>query len=341
MQSCLVWLKAWIARYRVDSQHDVGHTINGAAVRTELPAPSPRSTGPRFGQLVVALATTPVVLIIYGILLITAFRRGPLRLTGSIPGGACIHCQLPDVVQLYAFLFGVWEPDISDFIQRRLSPGDTFVDVGAHVGYYSLLASARVGSVGRVVAIEASPSIFHQLKENLAANGEANIRAVNVAASADRGVMNVHRGPPWNLGLSTTRQSGGLPLECQVEALPLDAIVTSEERQAVRLVKVDVEGAERDLFGGLIRLLRDARSDAEIVLELSPRWWKDTTMTVEQALQPFTDAGYHTYLVNNDYSPWRYFWSDTVRPPRRARQPLKSWLGQYDVVLSRVDQEEL
>jgi len=252
-----------------------------------------------------------------------------------------MHCQLPDVVQLYVFLFGVWEPDISAFVQRRLSDGDSFCDVGSHVGYYSLLASACVGSNGKVVAIEASPSVFRQLQDNLAANDVTNVRAVNVAAAAEKGVMNVHLGPPWNLGWTTTRREEKLPLECQVPALPLLDILTVAERSSLRLIKVDVEGTERELFPGLVALLREARPDAEIVIELSPRWWKESPMTVERALQPFVDVGYHVYLVNNDYSPWRYFWSNSVQSPRRARGPIKSWIGQHDVVLSRIDQEAL
>lgn len=295
----------------------------------------------RFRHYFVAIATVPAILFAYFILYFFVRVRGPLYLPGILPGGATMNCQLPDLVQLYVFLFGIWEPDISSFIQRRLSAGDTFCDVGSHVGYYSLLASPRVGLSGRVVAIEASPTIFSQLQENVAHNRATNIRAVNFAAAAAPGMMTVHRGPPWNLGWSTTRHNQKLTEECQVPALPLDQILTLEERQTLRLIKVDVEGTERELFPSLIQLLQSGRANAEIILEVSPLWWKDSPMTVEQALQPFVDAGYHVYLVNNDYSPVRYFWPNSVRSPRRVRGPIKSWVGQHDVVLSREDKEEL
>jgi FkbM family methyltransferase len=315
---CLSTLKAWIDFWRLRGEEPV-----------------------RLWHYVAASITLPVIVFIYVWLIIIVRWRGPIPMPGQVPGGATMDCQLPDAVQFYVFLFGVWEPDISAFVQRRLSAGDTFCDIGSHVGYYSLLAAARVGTSGRVVAIEASPTIFGLLQKNMARNEATNVRPVNVAVSAQAGVINIHLGPLWNLGWSTTRVNPKLGVECQVPALPLDQILSAEERQSLRLVKLDVEGTERELFPGLIQLLKEARPDAEIVLEVSPLWWKESPMTVEQALQPFIDAGYHVYLVNNTYNVWRYYWSNQVEPPRRVRGPLKSWIGQHDLVLSREDREEL
>lgn len=252
-----------------------------------------------------------------------------------------MQCQLPDAVQWCVFMFGIWEPDISAFVRQRLSEGDTFVDVGSHVGYYSLIASRHIGPTGRVVAIEASPTIFQQLQSNLAMNHTSNVRALNMAAAAQAGSLKVHRGPVWNLGWTTTLAGSDLPLECEVPALPVDEIVTPDERRKIRLIKVDVEGTERELFGGLLKIIEQAPPDAEIIMELSPRWWKESPMTIEEALQPFLDAGFHVYRIDNDYGPWRYLWPDDTCPARRVREPIRSWIGQVDVILSRVDAERL
>jgi FkbM family methyltransferase len=318
MTRCLICLRAWIAWWRP----------HGCSLL-------------RLRQLAAAAATMPLLLLMCASFLIYTRFYGPLRIEGTLANGTRLKCQLPDVVQLYVFLFGVWEPDISAFIRQRLSPGDAFVDVGAHVGYHSLLASAQLGQHGRVVAIEASPAIFEQLQANLSINSALNVRAVNVAAAADAGVVKVHRGPAWNLGWTTTLPSSDLPLECEVPALPLDEILTVEERRNVRLIKVDVEGTERALFPGLMNILREGRPDTEVLLELSPRWWNEPRTSVEYSLQPFLDAGFHLYRINNDYGPWRYLWPDSVRPPRRVRSPVKSWIGQFDVVLSRIDRDTL
>jgi hypothetical protein len=68
-------------------------------------------------------------------------------------------CDLDDVIQRYIFYFGVWEPMISHVTEQMLHKGDVYVDVGANIGYCSLLASNCVGGSGRVVSIEASPTI--------------------------------------------------------------------------------------------------------------------------------------------------------------------------------------
>src|SRR5262249_10578177 len=72
-----------------------------------------------------------------------------------------------EILQQYVYYFGMWEPNLTRWIWERLRPGDTFIDVGANIGYFSLLAAKRVGATGRVVAIEASPKIFSALQCNL------------------------------------------------------------------------------------------------------------------------------------------------------------------------------
>src|SRR6476619_7171728 len=73
--------------------------------------------------------------------------------------GGRIFVSGQDVIQRYIYSFGVWEPALTNFVKTRLRAGDTFIDVGANIGYYALLASGLVGASGTVVSIEASPSI--------------------------------------------------------------------------------------------------------------------------------------------------------------------------------------
>src|SRR5260370_11031201 len=97
--------------------------------------------------------------------------------------GAAIDCEIEDHIMKRIFFFNVWEPHNSNLIQSVLRPGDTFVDVGANVGYDTLLGSKSVGHKGRVVAIEAARSIFEQLENNLARNDIGNVRLVKLAVS--------------------------------------------------------------------------------------------------------------------------------------------------------------
>jgi FkbM family methyltransferase len=115
----------------------------------------------------------------------------------------------------------MWEPCLTCWILEQLAPGDVFIDVGANIGYYSLLASKLVGEFGLVVAIEPSPTIFNSLKNNLALNRVGNIRLVNMAVSDQLQVLRLFIGPEWNVGLTTTVEKSSFKFEGQVLAAPL------------------------------------------------------------------------------------------------------------------------
>ena len=100
-------------------------------------------------------------------------------------------------------MFGVWEPNISNAIENLLIPGDVFVDVGANIGYDTLLASTLVGSSGTVVSIEALPSTFENLSKNVACNSAKNVRIVNAAVAEKSGPVTIYSAPKANIGAST------------------------------------------------------------------------------------------------------------------------------------------
>src|SRR5438270_9273167 len=101
--------------------------------------------------------------------------------------GANIACNPVDIIQATITHFGVWEPNISRLFERVIEPGDVVADLGANIGYYSLLFSKLVGSSGQVVSIEALPRLAETVRDNARRNGMTNIRVENCAASDHRG----------------------------------------------------------------------------------------------------------------------------------------------------------
>jgi FkbM family methyltransferase len=243
-----------------------------------------------------------------------------------------------EILQQCIYYFGVWEPQITAFVRRRLALGDTFVDVGANIGYYSLLASQLVGKTGTVVAIEASPTTFKDLQTNLELNDVSNVRAVNVAASDSKGVAKIYRGHEHHIGLTTMLECRGFDLECEVRAAPLSAILKPEELKGARLVKVDVEGAECSVVSGMGSLIEKGRTDAEIIIEIAPELLKSQGKTPDDVLRPFLDAGYHAYQLDNDYTPQGFIPLPREKRPYRISAPIRATT---DVVLSREDSEAL
>jgi FkbM family methyltransferase len=239
---------------------------------------------------------------------------------------------------MYIWLFGIWEPELTEFIDSRLASGDGALDVGANIGYFSVRAARCVGEAGRVAAVEPSPTVFALLEETVALNGcRSQVRRINAAAGREVGSTAIYSGPSHNIGLTTTVAERGFELEGVVPSLPLDAMLSSQEKANLRLIKIDVEGKEPDVFQGMDTLIREGRDDLEIVVELSPNWWTDSTQTVPGVLEVFLSAGFHVYEIRNSYWPWRYLWPRSVARPKRRRAPLPERVDRLDLILSRRD----
>jgi FkbM family methyltransferase len=244
--------------------------------------------------------------------------------------GARMHCNPHDLIQRMILYFGVWEPDVSSTIERNLESGDVFVDIGANVGYDTLLASARVGSAGRVVSIEASPRTFALLQRNLALNAaSSNVRAVNAAVSDRPGKLDLYEQDPGNIGAATTLPSrGGVPIET-VEALPLDRILTADEIRRLRLIKMDVEGAEPPILRQLLGQLALYPPTMDIVVEASP---VDDFAAWREVFDALRAAGFSAWAIENDYAlDWYLRWRRPAALQRIETMPAR----QQDILFTR------
>jgi FkbM family methyltransferase len=168
--------------------------------------------------------------------------------------------------QLGPVLFGRYEPAHTAIFAERVSRGATVIDVGAHVGYYSLLAARLAGSSGSVVAFEPDPGNCAVLRRILAVNRVSNV-TVEQAAVADReGREDFTSGTGSGTG---HLNGGGTPARSvvQVGTVDLDGYLGSR-RIRPDLIKIDAEGAEVRVLRGASRVLREDRP----LLVLSTHW---------------------------------------------------------------------
>jgi FkbM family methyltransferase len=149
---------------------------------------------------------------------------------------------------------GVWEADVMKVLARTLAPGGVFVDVGANVGFHTVLASQLVGPAGTVVAVEPAPWTLALLRANVWRHSSQAV-VQPVAASDVAGTA--------QLELETEHRSGAHLSNAgvAVDARPLDELVPNV---AVDVLKVDVEGAEPLVLRGAMAIL--ARSPALIAV---------------------------------------------------------------------------
>ncbi len=270
-----------------------------------------------------------------------ALRDRPLHRLARTRFGATFAVDTQDLIQRYLYLFGVWEPHMTRWLQRRLKPGDVFVDVGANIGYYSLLASRLVGRAGTVVAIEASPTFHQLLRRHARRNDSTNIRALNAAVSDRDELLTFILASSRNMGANSVVPYDG-PAEStfEIAAQPLPDLLTDDEIANARVIKIDVEGAEGSVVRGLLPLLDKLRPDAELTVEVTPQRMSDLGDSVEDLLTAFKDHGLHVYRLPNDYAAASY--PDALR---RAPEVPVRWRGpvteESDLVFSRVDAETL
>lgn len=252
--------------------------------------------------------------------------------------GSLLEGNTRYLLDTHLYLFGLWEPQISDWMASRVKPGDVFVDVGANIGYYTLLASTLVGSTGRVIAVEASPSICQRLRRNVEINGGANVSIHNVAASDRQGSVKLFKGPPGNPAETTTAESAGFELECEVPAERLDALLAPADFRRARILKLDIEGAEYGALRGLTGLLPSSHPELEILAEANVRPADEGGSRAADLIALLGEFGFHAYEVDNPYTLSPYVSRRVKARPRRVRTRLEE---RCDLIFSRRDVEEL
>jgi FkbM family methyltransferase len=161
------------------------------------------------------------------------------------------------------------EPITRRVFWASLKPGCVVIDVGANIGYYSLLAAAAVGPSGKVHSIECAPDNLKVLKTNVEKNRLSNVQIHSFAAAATRTTQRLNASPvgltgfsPWDHGPTVFRGKG---TALDVPAVPLDEVITSP----VHLVKIDVDGFELDVLKGMERIASENRR-LSLIVEWAP-----------------------------------------------------------------------
>lgn len=199
---------------------------------------------------------------------------------------------------------GGFEFPLTKYIINELKPGGIMVDVGANVGYYTLLAALMVGDKGKVYAFEASPSVYTNLKQNLEMNwADKQVEFINKAVYSRNETLTFHDSinAPINSSINKHHDYLADPSKyttIEVEAVRLDDILAEVEK--IDLMKMDIEGAEYRAFLGMMQLIKSGRIK-QIVFE-----WNKPTLGNEagpfhsllKQLQMELSCSY--YSLNND-----------------------------------------
>ena len=161
---------------------------------------------------------------------------------------------------------GSYEPEVAACFRRILQPGMGVLDIGANIGFFTMLSAALVGPGGHVLAIEPNGRNVRLLEASRRVNGFSQVTVAQLAAGAETGVLSLHRshsnGTASQPGADIAALLGAETVGC----VRPDALVTAERR--IDLIKVDVEGAEYLALSGCSAIIR--RDRPALISEFSP-----------------------------------------------------------------------
>ena len=208
----------------------------------------------------------------------------------------------------WLLLDGLWESHVTAWMHETLRDGHVFVDVGANVGYFTLLGGRLVGASGRVVAVEAHPGLVDILRRNVAMNGfHGRIKVWHRAAWSEATTLDFHERVHFSANSSVGRSDGDALADLadsenvvRVEAARLDDLVQDLPR--VDVVKVDVEGSEVQAFTGMEQTLR-ANPAAVVLFEWSPAQIQQVGRSPSELLDLLGGHGLRFRLLEDNLAP--------------------------------------
>lgn len=199
---------------------------------------------------------------------------GPMRGARWVVGAGTNGCWL-----------GTYEPQTRHWLQALLGPGRVFFDIGANVGFFTLLASRIVGEEGAVVAFEPYPENLSALQKHVRLNGAQNVTVVAAAVSDRAGRERF--GPADNPAMGGLAPDGSI----DVVTVALDDLVREGAVRRPDVLKIDVEGAELHVLTGARRSLEEARP----AIVLSAHGWK----LFESCRDLLRQIGYELHLAKD------------------------------------------
>ncbi|MCX4246891.1 FkbM family methyltransferase [Paraliomyxa miuraensis] len=185
---------------------------------------------------------------------------------------------------------GIWEPLETRLFTQTVRPGDVVVDVGANIGYYTLLAARLVGETGHVYAFEPEPEAFALLERNVALNGYDNVTLVDKALGREAGRLQLYLAKN-NRGDHRIYDPTGRRSSIDVDVIALDAYLDERGIERVNLLKVDTQGAECSILDGARRTIA-SHPELGIVMEFTPHSLAQLGDEPRRCLQTLVDTGY-------------------------------------------------
>ncbi len=214
--------------------------------------------------------------------------------------GPTMTVILPEHVSIPIWLYGFVSEDVCLFLLAALPVGGRFIDVGAHVGFFTLLGTHLVGEHGRVLSLEPTPSVYKILQRNVATN--PNIVAYPFAAYSEDGQLTLHdygiEFSAYNSLLGIRLPEGRGPIgkvDLSVRARRIDDLLAEERWDRVDVVKIDAESSEGHVLRGTERAILGFRP--AVIVEVGD-YGVEGSLGSREIIAWFDERGYAAFEEN-------------------------------------------
>ena len=197
----------------------------------------------------------------------------------------------------YLIMYGCWEIHITPLFEGLIKEGFTVIDIGAHMGYYTVTAGLRVGRSGRVYAFEPAPNNYDILRRNIEVNGLSNIVIPSQKALLNKeGEVEFRAYETQTAGSSIfTKNPQTAGQTISVQTTTLDAFLGDNLK--VDLIKLDAEGAEPLVFEGMKNVIKNS-PNLKIIMEFAPGLIAASGAKPEEFLRSILDMGFSIKLID-------------------------------------------
>lgn len=190
---------------------------------------------------------------------------------------------------------GIFEPQEIELVKQKINLGDTVLDIGANIGYYTLIFAKLVGEHGKVFAFEPDPNNFALLKKNVEINGYSNVILVPKAVSNENKRAKLYL-CEQNKGMHRVYNSVFCNDSIDIDCLRLDDYFQHEK---ISFIKIDIEGAEYHAIQGMLNLLHRNR-EIKLLTEFSPAASLENGIDSRYYVKILVDLGFNIYSIGEN-----------------------------------------